>query len=81
MLNNNGQRTDPCGTPWSNSHRHLFILFSLYFTLTFNNFYKMQSQLTSIINLIMCLLIDIDYSLHHLKPEMHFNQLALHTGN
>ena len=48
MLNNNGPRADPCGTTWSNSYRYyLFILFSLHFTLNFNNFYKMQSQLTS----------------------------------
>ena len=48
MLHNNEPKADPRGTPWINSHRHyLFILFLFYFTLTFNNFYKIQKQLTS----------------------------------
>ena len=41
MLNSNGPRTDPCGTPWSNSFRKLnnvlILVFYQRLTQYFNN--------------------------------------------
>ena len=48
MVNKNSYLMRLLNSRISTEHRNIIYLFLLYFTLTFNNFYKMQRQVTSI---------------------------------